>query len=377
MHSYNEQMKFTKAVIYNLTNMEIPIPFHDSTGGPFKTIPMPQWLVLYDENGICGQSPCTKLMKDVFIPLIMTGETKTYEQWYHTLHWHIRNSGFSGELSVELGRLDLAFHDILAKRVNKPIHKFWGATRDWADVYASGLGTSLTEKQTAVEVEDYLKRGYTTIKMKVATNFAAQLDKDIERVKLIRGIIGKNAKLAIDANQLFTADEALDFANKVAEYDIAWYEEPVHSHDMLGVEKLIKATSMQIAMGESMRNHYPYMVYIEKGVKHLQPVPSNLSSVRDWFKVRDMAQSNNILLSSGGFSPITASYMATASENNSIVEFLTPIMRPFYDLMDIRPEEKDGKFFLPGEAGIPVRLDFKLLDKINAIESIEYFTPAI
>lgn len=376
MQAYNEHMRFTKAVIYKWTNMKIPIPFFDSTCGPFNKIPMTHWLVLYDENGICGNSPCSELMKDFFIPVIMTGETKTYEEWYHQLYWHVRNRGFSSETACELGKLDLALHDILAKRANQPLHKFWGATRDWVDVYASGCSTSLTTEQTIVEVEDFLKRGYTTIKMKIATNFASQLDKDVERVKLVRNIIGKNVKLAMDANQVFNVEDALNFANRVAEYDIAWFEEPLHSDDMVGLESLIKKSPIQIAVGESMRNHYFYNIYIEKGIKHLQPIPSNLASVRDWFMVRDLAKKNNIYLSSGGF-PITASYIATADENNSIVEFLATLARPFCELMDICPQEKNGKFFFQDEPGLAVRLDFKLLDKINVIESLEYFTPSL
>ena len=91
-------------------------------------------------------------MERVILPLIMTGQTKTYEEWYQRVYWAIRNRGFSGESAVEMGRLDLALHDILAKRVGQPLHRFLGATRDWVNVYASGMGTGLTWEQMVAEL---------------------------------------------------------------------------------------------------------------------------------------------------------------------------------------------------------------------------------
>ncbi len=206
--AYEENIRFERAVFYKFKPIKIPIPFWDSTGGPFDKVPLDAWLELYDENGICGQAPCSQNMKDIIIPLIMTGETKTYEQWYQKVYWAIRNNGFSGEAAVEVGRFDLALHDIMAKRKGLPLHKFLGAKRDWVKVYASGCGTHLTGQQMVTEVEQFIKEGYTTFKMKVATDFGANLDRDIERVRIVRELIGPQGKLAIDANQLWNAKEA-------------------------------------------------------------------------------------------------------------------------------------------------------------------------
>lgn len=368
---YKESMRFEHAVLYKFNPIKVPIPFWDSTGGPFDKVPLDTWLVLYDENGICGQAPCSEYMRELILPLILTGETKTYEQWYQKVYWAIRNNGFCGESAVELGRLDLAFHDIMAKRKNLPLHKFLGAKRDWTNVYASGCGTHLTEQQMVSEVQHFIKEGYTTVKMKIATDFGTNIDRDIERVRIVRELIGPDCKLALDANQLWNAAEAYDFAKRVEQYDIAWFEEPVHSYDFEELEKLTQISPIPIAMGESPRCAKVMYAYVKAGVRQLQPIPSNLSGVQEWLQAKDLAEKYNLELTSGGFSHITASYLATSAEEN-MVEYLAPIMRTFYDIMELRPEERDGKFYLPSEPGISVSPDFRMLKRTGSLAAIEY-----
>ena len=371
---YNAPMRFTRAILYHFAPIKLPVPFSDSTSGLFDSIPLECWLQLFDQDGVVGQCPCSYEMGRILLPLIMTGETKTYDEWYQRVYWAVRNRGFSGESIVELGRLDLALHDILAKRAELPLHRFFGATRDEVRVYASGMGTNLTWKQMVDETEGFLRGGYTTFKMKIATDFGNHLDHDLKRIAEVRRMIGEDAELAIDANQLWKADEALRFIERANEYNLAWYEEPVHSHDMEELEKLTKACPIDVAMGESMRNHYPFYTYAQAGVRHLQPVASNLGGVREWMAVRDLAKTRGLRLTSGGFSHITGSYVATASED-TLVEYLYPIMHYFWEIMALRPEEKDGKFLLPLEPGLCVSPDFAALERMDKILTKQYIYP--
>lgn len=368
--SYQKKVKFVRAELYEFNPLKLPRPFWDSTGGPFETVPADYWLVLYNQDGTAGQCPCSGRIKQL-LKLILNGEMKTYQAWYQMLYWSIRNNGFSGESAVELGRLDLAFHDMLAKEENLPLHRFLGAKRDWVHVYASGCGTNLTEKQLEEEVKEFIDGGYTTFKMKIASKFGTQLAKDVERVKMVRSLIGKEAKLALDANQLWKAEEAMTFAEHVEKYDIAWFEEPVQSYDMTELEKLARISPIPIGMGESPRCYYPMESYVKAGVSQLQPIPTNLSSVEDWMRTKELAHKNGLELTSGGFSHLTASFIATGREED-MVEYLIPVMRPFYEIMELRPEEKDGKFFLPSEPGISISPDLKRLERAGCLKTKEY-----
>lgn len=375
MESYyqgnKKKVRFVGAELYEFHPIEVPKEFYDSTGGPFKYTETESWLVLYNDNGTKGQCPCSHKMKDI-LEVILNGETKSYDEWRNILYWRFRNNGFSSEMTVQLGRLDLAFQDMLAKEANMPLHKYLGATRDWVNVYASGCGTNLTMNEMEAEVAASIEGGYTTFKMKIGTNFGTEIERDVERVKTVRSMIGKDARLAIDANQLWNAEQALEFADKVEKYDLAWYEEPVHSHNFLELKKLTEKCPIPVSMGESIRCYYPMEVYVWAGIKHLQCNQNNYGYIGDWKKAQELAISNNLDFSSGGMSHISAALIATGREED-IVEYLIPIVKPFYNIMDVKPIEKEGKFYLPSTPGLGLIPDFKLFERKNYIRIKEYY----
>lgn len=371
-----EPIRFEKAILYYIDPIKIPVPFFDSSGGPFTTVPVDCWLELYDQNGIVGQAPCSPLMKTRILPWIMTGETKTYEEWYRICYWENRNNGFSGETAIEVGRLDLALFDLMAKRAGLPLHRFLGATRDWAKVYASGCGTGLTIKQMEEEVALFLSEGYDCFKMKIGTRFASDLDRDVERVRIVREMIGKSCRLAIDANQIWDAEQAMGFLDRVMKYEPAWFEEPVHSHNFRELAKLAKQCPVPIGMGESVRNYYMLEEYVHCGAGQLQPIPTNLCGIRDWMKGRQLAYSGGIEFTSGGISQWTASVVASGREED-MVEYLYPIMHYLNPYMKKRPIEENGKFILDQEPGVCLVPDFNAFEKAGLLRSIEYFHPAV
>ncbi len=371
LQGMKKKVKFVSAEFYELNPIILPKEFWDSTGGPFDRVSVECWVVLYNDNGTVGQGPCTVRMREI-IKTLLSGETKSYEEWFNTLYWKFRNSGFSSEAAVELGRLDLVLQDMLSKEANLPLHRYLGAKRDWVHVYGSGCGTNLTMQEMEEEVRSYIDAGYSTLKMKVGTNFGTEIDRDVERVKNIRSMIGPKVRLAIDANQLWTADEAMKFIDRVEKYQIAWYEEPVHSHNMTELKKLTARCPVPISMGESIRCYYLMETYVECGVAHLQPVPMNHASIHDWLQTRDLAHTHGLEFSSGGYSHLSASLIATGREED-MVEYLTPIMKTFYNMMDLKPVEADGKFYLPDTPGICVNPDWDLWKKNKYIKVKEYY----
>jgi len=370
MNLKQEYFEFERAEVYKVS-IPLPRPFYDSTMGPFNDCPCNKWLILYDNQGFSGETPCSDLMEKEILPLINKGK-RTYQEWYNYLYWQIRNNGFKSLSAVELGRFDLALHDIMAKRAGLPLHRFWGAQRDWAKIYASGGGTNLKEDELITEISGFAKDCYDTIKMKVAKNFGSELETDIKRIALVRKIIGPDIKLAVDANQCLNVKEALNFAKRIADYNIAWFEEPVHSADLRSMKELVEKCPIPISMGESERNFYGLRELVNNGITHLQPVPSNLSSIKDWMDTRDLAANNKLTFSSGGFSPITASYIATASDE-AMTEYLFSVIKPFTDMMKKAPEIRNGCFYLPLEPGLPVQPDWQKLRDKNYLHNIYYY----
>ena len=80
------------------------------------------------------------------------------------------------------------------------------------------------------EVRGYQQSGIAGIKLKVGRVDVAQ---DVERVDAVRQAVGGDFILACDANQAWTPEQAIEFCQAVAPYNVRWIEEPVRWYDQL------------------------------------------------------------------------------------------------------------------------------------------------
>ena len=79
-----------------------------------------------------------------------------------------------------------------------------------------------------------------------------------QRVRVAREAVGPDVKLMVDANCAYRYYEAIQFAKRIEEYDIFWFEEPVAPDDYDGHRKLAQATSIPIATGENEYTRYGF-----------------------------------------------------------------------------------------------------------------------
>ena len=59
--------------------------------------------------------------------------------------------------------------------------------------------------------------------------------------RILRKTVGKEAKIAVDANQIWSVPEAICWMEQLAEFDIHWIEEPTSPDDILGHLEISKA----------------------------------------------------------------------------------------------------------------------------------------
>ncbi|NQS88220.1 hypothetical protein HQ584_00265, partial [Patescibacteria group bacterium] len=155
-------------------------------------------------------------------------------------------------------------------------------------------------------------------------------------------------------------------------YDIVWFEEPVHSADLVAMEKLAAKSPIPVAMGESENTYFGFRDMAKIGVKHLQPCVIG-PSVLDWMKIRDLATDKALDFSSGGYSPISAAFIATAPQS-ALTEYLIPIVKPsFMDTLRKAPVCEHGHFYLPSEPGLPVQPDWERLEVEGQLKKVTYF----
>jgi L-fuconate dehydratase len=93
--------------------------------------------------------------------------------------------------------------------------------------------------------------GFTQIKLKVG----GSRNDDIRRLSLVRREVGPDIKIAIDANQRWDVDDAIAWVRELAEFDLAWIEEPTSPDDLVGHAAIRKALAgVPVATGEHTAN---------------------------------------------------------------------------------------------------------------------------
>ena len=93
--------------------------------------------------------------------------------------------------------------------------------------------------------------GFGLIKLKVGAN----LVDDIRRLSFAREILGPDVLLAVDANQVWGVQEAIEWIEHLRPYQPYWIEEPTSPDDVLGHAAIRRAVGpIKVATGEHVQN---------------------------------------------------------------------------------------------------------------------------
>jgi L-alanine-DL-glutamate epimerase-like enolase superfamily enzyme len=123
---------------------------------------------------------------------------------------------------------------------------------------------------------------------------------DLNRVKAVRGAMGGEADLFVDANGAYTAKQALALAVGFGELGVSWFEEPVSSDDLetLNLIRKIAPPRLEIAAGEYGFDAIYFQNMLKAGaVDVLQADVTRCGGVTGFLKVLALAEAYQIQMS--------------------------------------------------------------------------------
>lgn len=220
----------------------------------------------FNSNGRYGQGA---LMRERFFPRLMEADPETLvDEKHNNLNpfaiWStlMKNEkpGGHGERSVAVGTIDMAVWDAVAKIEGKPLYQLLadryrqGVADERVWVYAAGgyYYPGKDHSQLKAEMQSYLDRGYSVVKMKIG---AASLEEDLSRIEAVLEVVGDGQKLAVDANGRFDLPTALAYAKALAPYNLFWYEEAGDPLDYALQAELSDHYALPMATGENLFSH--------------------------------------------------------------------------------------------------------------------------
>jgi L-fuconate dehydratase len=136
--------------------------------------------------------------------------------------------------------------------------------------------------------QEAVDAGYRHVKLKVG----ADLAEDIRRLTIAREVIGPDAALMIDANQVWDVPQAIEWVNALAEFRPLWIEEPTSPDDVLGHAAIRKAVApIGVASGEHGMNRVLFKQMFQAGaLDYCQLDSARLGSVNEILAVYLMAK---------------------------------------------------------------------------------------
>lgn len=118
------------------------------------------------------------------------------------------------------------------------------------------------DDQLVALCRDARASGFGLVKLKVG----ARVEDDLRRCRLARDAIGDELGLAVDANQVWDVDEAVDRTRLLAHFDLAWVEEPTSPDDILGLARIRQGVApIPVAAGEHVPNRVVFKQLLQHG----------------------------------------------------------------------------------------------------------------
>jgi L-fuconate dehydratase len=125
---------------------------------------------------------------------------------------------------------------------------------------AGWLGYS--DEKVALLCKEAVEDGFDHLKLKVG----GDIEDDVRRCELVRGLVGENVRLSIDANQRWGIDEAIANVARLAPSKLWWVEEPTSPDDVLGHAQIAKAIApIRVAAGEHVANRIMFKQLLASG----------------------------------------------------------------------------------------------------------------
>jgi L-fuconate dehydratase len=132
-------------------------------------------------------------------------------------------------------------------------------------------------------------RGFTALKLKVGSD---DVVRDVRRATSLRGAVGPDVRVMIDANQRWSVPEAIANIDRFRDVDLFWVEEPTHPDDVNGHRAIVDAvTPVRIAVGEHVPNRVVFNNYInQRAVHFIQVDCTRVAGVSEFLTVSLLAR---------------------------------------------------------------------------------------
>ena len=276
--------------------------------------------------------------------------------------------GWTREAIVRISAaVDIAAWDIMGKVAGLPLYRLFGGYRNEVPCYVTCAyyrdGKDVAELRD--EIHMLKAQGHTGFKGKVG---GALLKEDIERMALVREIIGDDKELMIDVNRGWDLATAIEGARLLEPLRPRWLEEPVRwADDRRELKLLAQQTRIPLSAGESELTSYGCRALLEEqAIQILQFDCTMMGGFTEGRKLAALCEFNHVQVAPHHDCFIHAHLVAATPAGCIVESFTDPERDPLQaELFEDPPRIANGWLTLKEDPGLGLKLSESALKKFG------------
>lgn len=283
------------------------------------------------------------LIRDTLKQIVVGMPVENVEAAWGAMIKSVRNIGRPGVASTAISAVDLALWDLKARAVGQALFTLLGPFRQSVPIYGSGGFTSYSERELAEQQAGWAAAGIPRVKMKIGKDWGTKPEEDLARVRVARQAIGDGPELFVDANGAYTAKQAIRQAQRLVEYGVPYFEEPVSSDQLDQLALVRQHIPQAVAAGEYGYDPWYFRDLLQaQAVDIMQADATRCLGASGWLEAARLAHSFGIPFSAHT-APSIHAQLGCAAPQISHVEYFYDHARIERMLFDGAPEPKEGQ----------------------------------
>ena len=299
-------------------------------------------------------------------PLFLNENALEPERVSEKLHQNTFWLGRGGSITHTISGIDIALWDLLGKACGQPVGRLLGGRyRERVRPYASLLMREPSQMED--ELFPVRAQGFQAFKIGWGP-FGRRNDRTDEAiVRSAREAVGTDSLLMVDAgaSDAFWPQDykwALRTAEMLAEYDVYWFEEPLHPDALEDYVQLRRVSRVPIAGGEVLTRRQSFQPWLQAGAFDIvQPDVTKCGGLSELRRIAWMARENGVRFIPHGWNTAVGLasdlQIASAMPDTDLVEYLTG--SPFIDEIAKGGWEldDDGMLAIPDKPGLGLTIN--------------------
>ena len=302
------------------------------------------------------------------------------EAIWHKVFRGMTYVGTRGATTAAISAIDIALWDIRGKVLGQPIYQLLGGpVRDRIALYCHPYKPTSVETITT-SAREIVASGFQAFKLdpmlhnlpggnegyldgEISANAEAEA---MDILAAARAAAGDKIEIMIDAHGLYNVPTAVRLANKMAAYNIHWFEEPVPVESWKALKQVKEQVSVRICVGERLHTRWEFVPIFENGLADfVMPDVTWTGGISELKKIATMAEAYYIPISphdaSGPINVIAGAQVMMTVPNFYKLEVNRYDLSGYNILIDQPLDIRGGCLYVPERPGLGVEMNLDAL----------------